>query len=153
MMPANDQLQISLERRPVTLHYPGAEGVQFHDAVLVVSNPAGAPAEGVGLHLRVLQGDKTLMDGPMDLAALGAATEIAAGEALRLSVFRALQHHVRGFGSKVNMFGYKAVLNWSFRVEASLTPGPGEHCAGAWNVEWRPAAGDLALVEVDIESA
>ena len=149
-MTADNQLQIGLEPRAVTLRYPGAEGVQFHDAVLVLSNPTGVAAQEVGLHLRVLQAGTTLMDGPVDLAALGVTTEIAAGEALRLSVFRALQHHVRGFGSKVNMFGYKAVLNWSFRVEASLTPEQGEQEAGAWNVEWRPAAEDPALVEVDI---
>ncbi|MDF1551739.1 MAG: hypothetical protein P1P84_01695 [Deferrisomatales bacterium] len=146
-------IQISLERRPVTLHYPGADGVQFHDAVLVLSNPTGEAARDVGLHLRVLQGDAPLLDGPVDLSALGCQTEIAAGEALRLSVFRTLQHHVRGFGSKVNMFGYKAVLNWTFRVEASLSADQGEHRSGAWKVEWHPSAGDPALVEVDIAPA
>lgn len=149
-MSPQDQIQIRLERHPVTLHYPGAQGVQFYDAVLVVANPGDGTANDVGLHLRVHQGAATLMDGPADLAALGVATEIAAGDSLRLSVFRALQHHVRGFGSKVNLFGYKAALNWTFRVEASLTADQGERSAGAWAVKWHPSEGNPALVEVDI---
>ena len=77
-MAAGQQLQVKVERRPVTLHYPGAEGVEFHDAVLVMTNPADEAAGDVGLHLSVRQDGKTLMDGAVDLVALGVSSEIAA---------------------------------------------------------------------------
>jgi hypothetical protein len=124
--------------------------VEFHDAVLVLSNPAAEPAEAVVVHLRVQQGGTTLMEGPLDLPALGVETSLAPGQAARLSLFRALQHHVRGFGSKVNLFGYKAVLNWAFRVEASIRSGAGGRGEGAWDLEWRPAEGNPGRVEVGI---
>ena len=142
--------RLVLEPHAVTLHYPGAEGVRFHDAVLVLSNPSEETVENVALQLRVLQADTTLLDETVDLKALGATAGIAPRGSSSVSVFRALQHHVKGFGSKVNLFGYKAVLNWSFRVEASFTSRQGEHGAGAWNMEWRPAAEDPTLVEVVI---
>ena len=146
-------LHINLEPHPVTLHYPGAEGVRFNDAVLVLPIPSDAVAGDVALNLRVTQQDKTLVDGPVDLSALGVVANITPGQTARLSVFRALQHHVRGFGSKVNMFGYKAVLNWSFRVEATLTAGQTAPSSAVWDLEWRPAAEDPSLVEVVIEAA
>ena len=152
-MNPDNPLLITLEPHPVTLHYPGAEGVRFHDAILVLPIPGDAKAQDVELRLRVQQADTVLLDGPVDLSALGVAAGITPGESVRLSVFRALQHHVRGFGSKVNMFGYKAVLNWSFRVEATFAAGQSGRGSGSWIVEWKPAEEDPSLVEVVISPA
>ena len=52
----------------------------------------------------------------------------------------------RGFGSRVNMFGYKAALNWSYEIEASVAGAdPLTH-----TVCWVPSEEDANYVEVKI---
>ncbi|MBI5015359.1 MAG: hypothetical protein HZB55_07685 [Deltaproteobacteria bacterium] len=146
-------LKVDMENRPVTLHYPGAEGVVFHDAVLVVRNEGSLRIEAIDLKMRIAQGDNVLFHGLVGLASLGIAEALDPGEEAKLSVFRTMQRTVKGFGSKVNLFGYRVALNWHYDVSAAPVAGPGgeEVCeARTWRVQWRPSEADPSLVEVDV---
>lgn len=145
-------LTLELQDHPVTLHHPGAEGVRFHDAVFVIRNEGSAPAEHIRLGLRIVQGSNVLADAVVDPTPVGMPATLSSGEAGRASLFRLLQQEVKGFGSKVNLFGYKAVLNWTYEVSATaVMKGQAPAAEGrTWQVCWRPSEATEDLVEVDI---
>lgn len=147
------KLSLVMEKSPVTLDYPGAKGVVFHDAVFVVKNDGDHSASAIWLQLKIEQGGKILFEGPLDPAELGKPTTLEPGGEARISFFRALQAKVQGFGSRVNFFGYKAALNWTYRVGAEVkaekTP---TSQPVTWTVCWSPSADAPNIVEVKISS-
>lgn len=148
-----ETILVELEKRPVTLHYPGAEGVVFEDATFVIRNEGAVQTEVIGLRMHVTQEDKVLLDGIVDLDALGVSGALDPGQEAKASFFRILQHKVAGFGSRVNLFGYKVALNWMYDVSAAPVVGPETVVASGdrtWRVCWRPSQTDANLVEVDI---
>ena len=155
MMAMTATLELDVVAREVTLQYPGAEGVVFRDAVLVIHNTGVAPATGVGLQCLVTNEGRVLVDRQVDLTPLGFDSTLEPGREGSSSFFRLLQQVVKGFGSKVNMFGYRAALNWTYQLVATPTTGPNSAPAGAerkWQVRWHPSETDADLVEVDITS-
>ena len=145
-------LTLSLEQRSVTLHYPGAEGIVFHDAVFVLRNAGDRPADDLSLHVRIAQEQKPLAETRVDLSAFDVAPSLAPGGEARVSLFRIMQKVVPGFGSKVNLFGYKAALNWTYQVSAAPCAAAGGPPVDlqTWQVRWGPSETDTHRVEVEI---
>ena len=145
-MPNAETLSMSVERREVALNYPGAEGVTFQDAVVVVKNEGSSPMGAVAFSLRIAQEGKVIFEGEVRPSLLNEEDELPGGESLRMSIFMIMKKKVLGFASKVNFFGYKAALNWSYEIEASL----GEVASISKAVKWVPSPTDSDLVEVEI---
>ncbi|HSH69937.1 MAG TPA: hypothetical protein VK997_08470 [Deferrisomatales bacterium] len=146
-------LQLDLVAREVPLQYPGAEGVVFQDAVVVVRNTGAVSAARIGLLCTVVNEGKPMVDRLVDLTPLGFAETLRPGAEGTVSFFRLLQREARGFGSKVNLFGYRAVLNWTYELTATPVAGPDAVPAGTerrWRVRWHPSETNPALVAVEI---
>jgi len=123
-MGGNPGLTLSVTPHEVELHYPGAEGVVFQDARLVVKNDSGERVGPLVLGLMVTQEGRELYRGDTPLSALNLPETLGPGEETELSLFRALQREVKGFASRVNMFGYKAALDWTFNISAKVATAP-----------------------------
>jgi hypothetical protein len=145
-MPTASTLSLQIEKCAVALHYAGAEGVTFEDAVLIVENNGASTIGEVVLGLRVSQEGKVPFEGNISPAILEMPDGLDAGASLRMSVFRVLQKTLPGFASKVNMFGYKAALNWSYEIVVSI----GDAEALAKTIRWSLAPSDAEHVAVDI---
>ena len=89
-MPSTSTLAMLIEKRDVALHYPGAEGVTFQDAVFVVKNNGTSPVREVVFSLRIYQEGKMIFEGDVRPSLLGIADLLDVGESLRMSVFRVL---------------------------------------------------------------
>ena len=139
-------LCVRLEKRDVALHYTGAEGVTFQDAVFVIGNKGPSPVGEVLLGLRVSQEGKECFEGNVRPAMLGKADGLDAGASVDLSVFRVFQKTMPGFASKVNLFGYKAALNWSYEVAVFI--GDAEVLSGT--IRWSPSPSDSGHIEVTV---
>jgi hypothetical protein len=152
-MSQESNLVLALGKRPVTLHYPGAEGVVFHDAVFTLRNAGQRTADRPKLQIKIAQAGRVLVESAVDLSGFDVSPTLKPGDETRFSLFRLMQKHVVGFGSKVNMFGYKAALNWSYQVSAApltvseTAPFPSPQ---TWDVRWHPSETDSNLVEVEI---
>jgi hypothetical protein len=145
------KLTLEFVRHEVTLDYPGARGVLFQDAVFTLRNGAEQDALAILLKLKITQADSVLFEGTVDPATMGKYSRLEPGGQESLSFFKILQKEVKGFGSKVNFFGYKAALNWTYtvsaKVEAENTP---SSPPATWSVCWEPSPTDPNLVVVSI---
>ena len=128
-------LELDVVARKVPLQYRGAEGVVFQDAVVVVRNTGADSAPSIGLLCTVANEGKLTVDRLVDLTPLGFADTLKPGAEGTVSFFRLLQREARGFGSKVSLFGYRAVPAGTER---------------RWQVRWHPSETDPSLVEVSI---
>ena len=138
-------LELDVVARKVPLQYRGAEGVVFQDAVVVVRNTGAVSAPSIGLLCTVANEDKLTVDRLVDLTPLGFADTLKPGAEGTVSFFRLLQREARGFGSKVSLFGYRAVLNWTYDLTATPVAGPDAVPAGTerrWQVRWQSGGGE-----------
>ena len=145
-MPPASALSVQIDKRDVALHYTGAEGVTFQDAVFVVENNGTSSVGKVVLSLGICQEGKLLFEGDVYPAMLGMDDRLDAGASLRMSVFRLFQKTMPGFASKVNMFGYKAALNWSYEITVSVDDSE----ALKKTIRWSPSPSNAEHVEVAI---
>ena len=152
-------LEISLQSVASHLQTSDGRSIPFTRAVLTIRNVCDAQVLNVVPHAALGQEGGTVQDVTGALSSLASASIPPGGKA-SWDVYDTLLPAHPGSGSKIHMFGYRAVLNWRFDLTAWAEYRPLVASASAqtpvsrWTLRWsvaNPATGEVKLTTEYVE--
>ena len=152
----NRCLDISLQ--PLASHLKASDGreIPFTRAILTIRNVCAAEADNVMPRATLGQEGGTIQDVTSSLSS-STPSSLPPGGAVSWDVFDVLLPAHPGTASKVNMFGYRAALNWRFDLAAwaecrpAASSEPLKSPVLRWSIRWSVADPATGAVELTIE--
>ena len=150
-------LDISLQAVPSKLQVIGGREIAFTRAVLSMVNTSQAALIGVVPHATFAQERGIVHDATDALSGSKIVESIQPGETVTWDVYELLLVAHPGVASKVHLWGYKAVLDWSLNFVAWAeyrTPDiamPQQTPKHQWKLRWSPAKSQTDVIDLALE--
>jgi hypothetical protein len=150
-------LKIWLEAVPLALKIAAGKEIKFPRPVLVIRNTGPDPVKVLISHASIFE------EGGMSQEVTEALNKnlidrfIPPGDTLRWDLYDLLRVEHPGVASKINLFGYKAVLNWWFELSVKtdyrLSDGSLPFQAPLFRAKfrWNASKPDLEKVDLSID--
>ncbi len=150
------ELTFTLEAVPSTLRVTGGREIPFARPVLVLRNTGDRPATGLAVHATLSEERGLVHDATEVLKGGTPAEALPPGAEIRWDLYEVLLAAHPGVGSKVRLWGHRAVLDWWIDFYAwaahSAAPGAAEQKAARWRFRWSPAGAQAEGVVLSIEA-
>jgi hypothetical protein len=149
-------LNIVLRPVPSALRVTGNRDIPFVRAILSVRNTGDTVATGFVPHATFSE-ERGLVHDATEFLKRTAAGRILPGKELQWDVYDALLASHAGVASRVHLWGYRAILNWSIDLAAWADFLPDGSTAAAqtpvarWKIRWSPADPSEERVELIVE--
>jgi hypothetical protein len=157
---ANSQdshLEISLDAVPSKLEVSGGREIAFTRAMLSMMNTSHAPLVGVVPHATFAQERGIIHDATEELSRLKRVESLQPGDKVKWDVYDLLLVAHPGVASKVHLWGYKAVLDWSLDFVAwaeyrtpndTVSQQTPKH---KWKLRWSPVKSKADEIDLVLE--
>ena len=150
------ELVFALETHPSTLRVAGGREIPFARPVLVLRNTGDRAATGLAVHATLSEERGLAHDATEALGRSVPAAAFPPGAGIRWDLYEVLLAAHPGVGSKVRLWGHKAVLGWWIDISAwaehSEAPGVSDRPIARWRFRWSPAGAQAEGVELSIEA-
>ena len=151
-------MEIALQAVPSKLRVTGGKEIPFCRAILSIRNTGDTAVEGFVPHATLAQEGGSVQDVTEALSRSKTVASILPGNAVEWDVYDLLLAGHPGVASKVNLWGYKAILNWWYNLavwaeyQSSDAATPLQPSFSRWKLRWITAKPTLEEVDLSIES-
>jgi hypothetical protein len=150
------ELAFALEALPSTLRVTGGREIPFARPVLVLRNTGDRPATGLVAHATLSEERGLAHDATETLGRSVPAAAFPPGAEIRWDLYEVLLAAHPGVGSKVRLWGHRAILGWWIDCCAwaahSAAHDTAERKAARWRFRWSPAGAQSEGVELSVEA-
>jgi hypothetical protein len=150
-------LEITLRSEASHIRTSDGRDIAFTRAMLTMRNACAADVVDLVPHISLGQESGTMQD--VSHAVAGSAVAVPPGGSITWDVFEQLVRAHPGTASKINMFGYRAVLNWLFELSVwaayrvSGSASPVKTPVLRWTLRWSVTDPSTGAVGLAIEEA
>jgi|GEM_PF-552370 len=150
-------LEVSLQALSSKLQTTGGREIPFSRAILSIRNASNKAIAGFVPHATLAQEGGSVQDVTAALSRTKTVESLPPGETLKWDMYDLLLAEHPGVASKVHLWGYKAILNWWFYLNAwveyrsSDITAPVSTVTSRWKFSWSPAKPPLEDVNLSIE--
>jgi hypothetical protein len=150
-------LNLTLRSVLSTLRATGGREIPFFRAILSIKNTGSTAVAGIVPHATFSEERGLVHDATEALKRSAAADRIQPGGELQWDVYDALLAAHAGVASRVHLWGYKAVLNWTLDLSAwsdyrsDESAAPSQTPVSRWKIRWSPVDPSTERIELIVE--